>query len=195
MKINFPLKHDGNIHRYCINCGKDGMLYENFDGIMKNRCLNCKRINNRSIYLDKHKFWIDDDKELWHESVGIFVKNKNNEYLLLKRNSYPISYTIPAGHIDLDEESLTAAKRELKEETSLDNDLIFVDTLEIPGDLCSAGADYHVWHIYTTTYDETTDKLIVNPTEGSQPIWSSPQNSLKYKLAFATEFLIKKYYL
>lgn len=55
---------------------------------------------------------------------GVFVKHKD-KVLLCKRNkngSFPGMWSIPAGHIEDNEESIDAAKREFFEETSVDID-------------------------------------------------------------------------
>ena len=63
--------------------------------------------------------------------LGIIILNKNNEILLLLRNSdkekadsdmrLEGTWTLPAGKIKLNETIMSAASRKLKEETNLDS--------------------------------------------------------------------------
>lgn len=64
---------------------------------------------------------------------GVIVKYKD-KVLLCKRNksgSFPGMWSIPAGHIEPNEESKSAAKREFYEETSVDIDNEVLDFIGI----------------------------------------------------------------
>ena len=56
--------------------------------------------------------------------VDIIIKNKNNEYLLVQRNSDPLKnhYFLVGGRVNLNETLLSAAKRKLNEEVGLNVD-------------------------------------------------------------------------
>ena len=62
-------------------------------------------------------------KGLWHREVAVWVVNNRNEILLQKRSAlkkqYPNKYAICAGHIDIGEQPIEAAIRELYEETGI----------------------------------------------------------------------------
>lgn len=66
-------------------------------------------------------------------TATIIVKNKNTgKYLLIKRKHNPFvgKMAFPGGFVDKNEDAVTAAQRELKEETSIEKDIddfMFVD--------------------------------------------------------------------
>tara|TARA_Y100001960_G_scaffold194020_1_gene203115 strand:+ start:75 stop:518 length:444 start_codon:yes stop_codon:yes gene_type:complete len=58
-------------------------------------------------------------------TVYLFVKNKDDEVLLLKRHNtgfFDDWYSLPAGHVDGNETAVEAAIREAKEEVNIDID-------------------------------------------------------------------------
>ncbi|MBT4071472.1 MAG: NUDIX hydrolase, partial [Candidatus Magasanikbacteria bacterium] len=141
----------------------------------------------------KIKWWIDEEtKEYWHESVGIFLFNKNNEVLLFKRIKYPFVFTIPAGHLDVGEIAEVAVKREIFEETGLivEHVKLFLEE-ELIGDKCRRGADNHKWHLYVAKIDEIGE--ITLGDEGMTPVWLSLEDALKKELTLPTKYFIDKY--
>jgi ADP-ribose pyrophosphatase YjhB (NUDIX family) len=57
--------------------------------------------------------------------------------------------TVPSGHIDTGEDSLTAARRETEDEVGIKaSALIDITAQDIVGDSCRRGADAHRWHAY-----------------------------------------------
>ncbi|MCK5107659.1 MAG: NUDIX domain-containing protein [Nanoarchaeota archaeon] len=76
-------------------------------------------------------------KGLWHRAVSIYVCNSKSQILLQLRaksmDLFPNVWEISAsGHITADEEPITGAKRELKEEIGINaEDLIFIDKIKI----------------------------------------------------------------
>lgn len=82
---------------------------------------------------------------LWHREVAIWILNEKNELLIQRRSakkkSNPNKLSITAGHVDINEKEITAALREIKEETGLDfneNDLELMDIFknEKEGNYC-----------------------------------------------------------
>ncbi|MCB9812480.1 NUDIX hydrolase [Candidatus Nomurabacteria bacterium] len=115
--------------------------------------------------------FFNQDNELVHGSVGVIVQNQNKEILLFKRVKYPFLWTIPAGHLDKDEDPKQAATRELHEETQINaSELRSVFAGEIRGDSCVGGADIHYWHAYV--YQASDDvEPIIEAEEGREWGW------------------------
>ena len=59
-------------------------------------------------------------------TVDIFIFNENHEFILIKRKNDPFKdyWALPGGFVDYGETTGHAAKREAKEETSIDVELI-----------------------------------------------------------------------
>jgi 8-oxo-dGTP pyrophosphatase MutT (NUDIX family)/predicted RNA-binding Zn-ribbon protein involved in translation (DUF1610 family) len=194
MKINFKIPDDNQYYQFCPECHS-----ENIDNMVDQnktyyKCADCGKISPRLIIIDpKVKYWIDEaTKEYWHESVGIFVFNKNNEALFFKRILFPFVYTIPAGHLDVGENLEEAVKRELFEETGIKiNDVKLFSEEDILNDQCRRGADNHRWHLFIARLDDEP-KVKIN-REGLEPIWLSLSEALKKELTIPVKYFIEKH--
>jgi ADP-ribose pyrophosphatase YjhB (NUDIX family) len=110
-------------------------------------------VNPRAfIFYPTTKWEFRDDGELGHFSVGAILwrqGNKEREYCLFRRRAHPIGYyTIPAGHLEMGEDTQTAALREVYEETrlaTLSVELLYQGEIQ---DECRRGSDYHFWYLY-----------------------------------------------
>ena len=83
-----------------------------------------------------------------HFSVGAVIQKKN-KYLIINRNLYPPGYAGIAGHVDKNETSYKALKREVKEETNYEivkKKLMFHEV--IYGNECRTGFKLHEWYLY-----------------------------------------------
>ncbi len=83
-----------------------------------------------------------------HFSVGALIK-KNNKYLLIDRNIFPPGYAGIAGHINKNESTLHALKREVKEQTNysiINKRLLFHEIID--GNPCRTGFITHEWHLF-----------------------------------------------
>ena len=192
-KINFSLPQDNKRHFYCINCDFPDNVEIKVDGKSKYKCNNCGKVLDRRIDLDpKITWWVDpNSKELWHESVGVFVHNKENKILFIERTIYPYGFTIPAGHLDKDEAAQQAACRELFEETGIKTDnlkLIFEGAL---ADKCRKGADYHMWHLYKFLL-EKDQEIITDESEGKNPVWKNVDEALTGELTSPVRYFLEK---
>jgi hypothetical protein len=83
-----------------MSCKTETVDQVNVQGKVEYHCLTCGHTNNRAIYFYKHKVWQDKVGELWHESAGVFVRNRQGKYLFFQRTEFPFALTIPAGHVD-----------------------------------------------------------------------------------------------
>lgn len=194
MKTDFTLPTDNQYHQYCPNCHS-----ENINRIFEGEktfylCDDCQNTSSRLIVIDpKTVWWVDKTtKEYWHESVGVFVFNSKNKALFFERTIYPFAFAIPAGHLDTGEDTDTAAKRELQEETGIEVGSIKLFSEEdVIGDKCRRGADNHKWHLYTTKV-ENVDTIRIND-EGVKPVWLTLEEALEKKLVYPVQYFIEKY--
>jgi 8-oxo-dGTP pyrophosphatase MutT (NUDIX family) len=156
----------------------------------------CGRISPRIIHADKSEvWWIDKNtRDFWHESIGMFLFNRERRILLFKRVIYPFVYTIPAGHLGVGENPLEAAIREVKEETGIILDSArLVSEEDIAGDECKWGADHHRWHLYEAEIANDTQFKI--NSEGNQGGWHDLKAALRLELTKPTRYFIEKYFL
>jgi ADP-ribose pyrophosphatase YjhB (NUDIX family) len=192
VKLDFALPTDGKMHRFCIDCRAENVNQVHIKGKTAYYCNVCGHTNVRAIYFKKHRFWIDKNGTLWHESAGVFVRNKQGKYLFFLRTEFPFLLTVPSGHVDNSELPKVAAMRELEEEVKLKaNRLTLLGTENIHGDSCSAGADDHKWHSYLLRLDS-------NPTvkvreEGKRPVWLSIKEAKSRDLTFVIRQMVNRY--
>ncbi len=194
MKIKFTPPKDNKRHRYCQNCYSENVRNVERKGKVRYECEKCGNSYERLIDLDPRiKWWVDKKtKEYWHEGVGVFVVYKN-KILLFERTIYPYAYTIPAGHLDINETPDEAAVRELKEETSISLSKVNpFKVVDIANDKCRKGADYHKWHLYTALLDKLPSIKIQN-TEGHKGTWVKLSEALKLDLTLPVRFFLRKY--
>lgn len=191
MKIDFELPTDGTMHRYCFSCKREGATQVKQGKITKYHCDKCGATNDRAIYFDKHKAWLDKDKELWHESAGVFVRNNEGKYLFYKRTEYPFALTIGAGHVDEGETGKQAAQRELEEETGIKGDIKHIGTADIVGDSCSAAADSHRWHAYLLEFKGRDEVSVLE--EGENVQWLTLDEAKSQGLVFVVGEVIRQF--
>ena len=192
MIITFPVESQ-TYTEYCMYChssntlrakrGKDGLQYE---------CSNCNKTASRAIIIDPALKWsIDSDNEYVHDSVGIFIFNDQKEFLMFKLNKYPFGATIPAGHVDKNEDPGKAILREVEEEVQLPiKKLAAIATVSIDRDGCRRGSDRHNWTVYCAVV-ASTQKAIVDESEGSSPEWITLQAAQKRTNCFAIDYILK----
>jgi len=176
MKFNFPLPTDNKVHIYCITCNTDGTLKTRKNNKTVFVCPN-GHDNERGLHYGGVKFEIGEDNELLHESIGVFVRNKDRKLLFIDRTEYPFGIAIPAGHIDDGETPEQAAKRELMEETGIKADklkLLFSNNIL---DSCSGGSDKHRWHGFGVIL-EPNQTITINH-EGINPVWLDLKEAAK----------------
>ncbi|MEK7453153.1 MAG: NUDIX hydrolase [Patescibacteria group bacterium] len=194
MKITFPLPENNRFHQYCSKCHSES-INRTFEGEKTfYLCNSCGDKSPRLIVIDpKIVWWIDEStKEYWHESVGVFVFNEKNKALFFERIIYPFAFTIPAGHLDIEESAETAAKRELQEEAGIEvHSVKLFSEEDVIGDECRRGADNHKWHLYTAKV-KNIDEIKIND-EGVKPVWLTLEEALEKELVYPVKYFIEKY--
>ncbi len=104
------------------------------------------------------------------------VFNNKGELLIIKRpnieETFAGYWTIPGGHVDLNEDHLTAAKRELEEETGIQ--------LQLSDTICKVGEykDDKVEIEYFETFLPETPLLLLDAKEGDGVRWINPKELL-----------------
>jgi ADP-ribose pyrophosphatase YjhB (NUDIX family)/predicted RNA-binding Zn-ribbon protein involved in translation (DUF1610 family) len=161
MKITFRLPTDNQAHTYCPSCLRDGTLRsQRPQGKLVYRCTACAYIGPRALIIDPAiNWWIDDQREYWHETAGVFAYNDEGKFLFFERMAYPFGLTPPAGHVDRGEAPVVSARRELREETTVDlpaRGFRLLATDDIRGDQCRRGADIHRWHSFVVAIPKGT---------------------------------------
>jgi 8-oxo-dGTP pyrophosphatase MutT (NUDIX family) len=194
MQIDFSLPHDDKTHLYCIECHQDGVQAINREGMNLFTCPACGKVSERYIHIGNTpsdgKWWLDDKDEMWHESAGVFVRNPAGRYLFFERTSFPLGFTIPAGHVGNEEAPRQAAIRELREEVGIEaRDVTHVLDTDIDGDSCIGGADTHRWHVYREDLTSMMDVEVQE--EGKHPVWLTLEEASQKNLPFAIRYLIK----
>lgn len=202
MKITFPLpKDDGKRHEICITCHHDGVTrFQDTDGLIRFRCPECGTVNSRYIHIgyrpDDGKWWLDDNDELWNESAGVFVRRADGKFLFFERIAYPLGYTIPAGHVDRQEDDPAhTAIRELQEEVGIAvPEVTHIATTDIVGDKCIGGADAHKWSIYRADIDHELEVKMqgehLEEQEGRHPVWLTLDEAKTKELPFAIRYIL-----
>lgn len=182
--------------QFCIECFSKTVERVLEAGLTYYHCGSCGKTLERSLVIDNHIVWWVDGvtKEYWHESVGIFIFNLKNKALFFKRTIYPFALTIPAGHLDADEDAQTASKRELFEETGIEitaDNINFFSEEDVIGDKCRRGADNHKWHLYTTRVKSIATPKIND--EGVKPVWLPLEEALQKEPVYPVKYFIEKY--
>lgn len=131
---------------YCWHCGAAG-AQKTEGGYM---CTAYGHTEERVLIYDPNMAMSFDEKDrLVHESAGVIVVRDDGKVLLFKRTKFPRLLTIPAGHIEVGENALVAASREMEEEIGVSPEkLVLLFDGDIAGDSCVGGADIHHWHAY-----------------------------------------------
>ena len=195
MKIDFPLPKDNCYHQLCLHCRSENIHRAFKAGKTVYVCADCQQEASRLLVIDPEIiWWIDKEtKEYWHESAGIFLMNRERKILFFDRLIYPYALTIPAGHVDVNENPEETAKRELREETGIviDSLILFSDE-DVPGDKCRRGADNHKWHLYTAQIADSSASITLND-EGTNAAWLSLDQAEREELVYPVRFFVSKY--
>lgn len=105
MKIDFPLLRDNSFREYCLYCHAEAVTWIVVDGRKRCTCASCGREAERAVVIDPRiSWWTDADGEYWHESAGVFVRDRGARFLFFQRTAFPYRLTVPAGHVESGEE-------------------------------------------------------------------------------------------
>lgn len=178
---------------YCIQCFHDPVAVTKKEEGKQYLCATCGHMSNRRISTDASiRWWIDPERNFWHESVGIFVFNHEGKILFFELTKFPFGLTVPAGHRDAAEEPVETARRELLEETGLHSEVFnLLGKEDIIGDSCSRGADAHTWHAFMCVPDSF--ETFLDSAEGKNAVWLSLEEVLKKDLTVPVKYFIDRY--
>ena len=190
MKVKGQIQRDNNPHSYCPECWSEGIQFYTAEGREYYRCECCGYDDSRLImFYPQMRYRVLPDSELLHYSVGAVIEWEG-KILLFHRRLFPFSYTIVAGHWDLDDATPEAAvAREVEEEAGIEihpEKPVFVETLKEP---CRRGADFHEWQLYRATADRNTATL---SDEADIIGWYAPDEIKRLDLTIPTEYFLKK---
>ncbi|MCW7985626.1 NUDIX hydrolase [Streptomyces platensis subsp. clarensis] len=198
MKLDFLLLRDNTFGEYCLYCHAETVTWIVVDGRKRCTCSSCGREAERAVVIDPRIcWWTDSDGEYWHESAGVFVRDRRARFLFFQRTAFPYSLTVPAGHVERGEEPKCAAARELWEEVGIRDahgGLRLVADEYLKGDVCRRGSDAHRWHAYLLEVDEHREagaqgEVTVNE-EGEAPVWLTLDEARSRQTTFAVERII-----
>lgn len=190
-KLDPSLGYETTPRTSCIECDSERLTRDAAGSYV---CESCGAHRPRALIIDPAiAWWIAPDGEYWHDTAGIFVRNRVGHLLLFRRVLFPFGLTVPAGHVNAGEPPGLAARRELREETSIRAGALRpLGEVDIVGDSCRRGADAHHWHCFVT--ETGGDEEIVINDEGVSPAWMSlSQVRESTDLTFAVAFLIDRY--
>lgn len=124
-----------------------------------------------------------------HYSVGALIK-KDNRYLLIDRNVPPFGFACPAGHIEGDEATEKAIRREVNEEIGLTvESLKLVTNGEVEDNKCSKGVEVHYWYIFDC---KVSGELKRNEREAKSINWYSREEIKRLNLEPAWRYWFNK---
>ncbi|WJY41196.1 NUDIX hydrolase [Streptomyces sp. P9-2B-2] len=201
MEIDFPLVRDHTFREYCLHCRAEAITWIVVEGKKCCTCASCGREAERAVVIDPRiSWWTDADGEYWHESAGVFVRDRGGRFLFFQRTAFPYRLTVPAGHVESGEEPRCAAARELWEEVGMrgaEGDLRLVADEYLRGDVCRRGSDAHRWHAFLLEIDEHREsgvqgEVTVNE-EGEAPVWLTLDQARSGRPTFAVERIIEQY--
>jgi len=123
--------------------------------------------------------------------VGPIIYNDQGEILLIKNPKFLDFWTIPGGHVELDEPAEEALKREIREETGLE-----IKNIEPIG--FSEGINPKFFHkpkhfIYLNYLAELAGGEIKKSDEMSDYLWVAPENISELKISESVKPLIAYY--
>lgn len=135
-----------------------------------------------------------NEKKYPEPIVGALIVNKKGEILLGRGKKWGGKYTCFGGHVEMGETLEEAIKREVKEETDLDVEII--DKLLFQDSVFEK--DFHkkkhfVFTDFLCKYEGNDNSVVVNDEFEKEFAWFSIDEVLKLDMAFGTRNIIKSY--
>lgn len=125
-------------------------------------------------------------------AAGALILNDRGEVLLVKSFKWKNKFALPGGHIEAGEMIEEALKREIKEETGLDIELLKFLLLQqavFSPDFAKKKHFIFIDYLCKTK----TDKVKLDNDELQDYIWIEPNNALTLDLESTTRKCIEKY--
>lgn len=124
-------------------------------------------------------------------TVGALVVNSKGEVLLARSKKWNGKYTVPGGHIELGERAEDAIKREVKEETGLDVEV--VKLLLVQQAIYPKFYHRHEHFLFMDYLCAAKDTIIkLDGRELQEYVWIRPQEALKLDLdEYTKNFVVK----
>jgi 8-oxo-dGTP pyrophosphatase MutT (NUDIX family) len=111
-----------------------------------------------------------------NKSVGVIIRNEQNQILLIDRARFPFGLAAPAGHIDDHGGAEQAAINEVFEEVGLTIPLTglrrVITDLRIENQCRRQGGNYHDWTVFTA--ENSSGTLIASNDEILESKWIAP---------------------
>ncbi|MFA6514346.1 MAG: nucleotide exchange factor GrpE [Patescibacteria group bacterium] len=123
--------------------------------------------------------------------VGPLIYNAKGEILLIKNPKFGDFWTIPGGHIELDEPAEEALKREIMEETSLE--LKNIEPIAFSEGINPEFFFKPKHFIYLNYLAELAGGEITKSNEMTEYLWITPEEALKLKVSSSVVPLIEYY--
>lgn len=198
MNIDFLRLRDDPHGEFCLYCHAEAVTWMVVDGRKRCSCAACGREAERAVVVDPRvSWWTDAAGEYWHESAGVFVRDRRARFLFFQRTAFPYSLTVPAGHVERGEDAECAAARELWEEVGIraaEGSLRLVADAYLRGDVCRRGSDAHRWHAYLLAVDDYREAAaggeVTVKEEGEAPVWLTLDQARSRRTTFAVERII-----
>ena len=124
-----------------------------------------------------------------HYSVGAVIK-KEDKFLLIDRKVEPLGFACVAGHIDEEDNKISALKKEVEEESGLQIEScqqLFEE--EVSWNTCSKGIGVHYWYVFQC---EVSGALKRSERETKSIGWYSIEEMKTLALEPVWEYWFKK---
>jgi 8-oxo-dGTP diphosphatase len=122
-------------------------------------------------------------------TVAAIIVSKSLDILLTKRKILPFKdqWCLPGGHIDLNETSRDAVKREVKEETGLEFKCTFFKYFD------EIFPDLKIHNVVLAYYGQCSGDVVIQESEISEFGWFTFSQINDMKLAFAHNEIVCQY--